>query len=142
MASRTDTLARTRQMNWSALRLSDPTLPVWVGAALLLVFLMVFPLGAIFRTSLWDEHGLSLSRYVEVFSNEQFLKAISNTLIISIWVGVISVVVGALFAWLVTRTDLPWKKAIRALVMARSEEHTSELQSPYVISYAVFCLKK
>src|ERR1051325_7515969 len=24
----------------------------------------------------------------------------------------------------------------------RSEEHTSELQSPYVISYAVFCLKE
>src|ERR1051325_10604805 len=24
--------------------------------------------------------------------------------------------------------------------MVRSEEHTSELQSPYVISYAVFCL--
>ena len=24
----------------------------------------------------------------------------------------------------------------------RSEEHTSELQSPYVIAYAVFCLKK
>mgnify|MGYP000919079884 CR=1 FL=1 len=24
----------------------------------------------------------------------------------------------------------------------RSEEHTSELQSPYAISYAVFCLKK
>src|ERR1051325_3507700 len=26
--------------------------------------------------------------------------------------------------------------------LTRSEEHTSELQSPYVISYAVFCLKK
>src|SRR5213079_3534588 len=25
---------------------------------------------------------------------------------------------------------------------SRSEEHTSELQSPVVISYAVFCLKK
>src|ERR1051325_11515517 len=25
---------------------------------------------------------------------------------------------------------------------SQSEEHTSELQSPYVISYAVFCLKK
>ena len=24
----------------------------------------------------------------------------------------------------------------------RSEEHTSELQSPLIISYAVFCLKK
>src|ERR1051325_4652032 len=28
------------------------------------------------------------------------------------------------------------------LYLLRSEEHTSELQSPYVISYAVFCLKK
>src|SRR5213079_3797549 len=26
--------------------------------------------------------------------------------------------------------------------LIRSEEHTSELQSPVVISYAVFCLKK
>src|ERR1051325_12004226 len=29
-----------------------------------------------------------------------------------------------------------------AIDWSRSEEHTSELQSPYVISYAVFCLKK
>src|ERR1051325_4586154 len=28
------------------------------------------------------------------------------------------------------------------MLLQRSEEHTSELQSPYVISYAVFCLKK
>ena len=30
----------------------------------------------------------------------------------------------------------------RAAALARSEEHTSELQSPVPISYAVFCLKK
>src|ERR1051325_11774366 len=29
-----------------------------------------------------------------------------------------------------------------ATIESRSEEHTSELQSPYVISYAVFSLKK
>jgi len=102
----------------SAIRLMDPTLPVWLGAALLLIFLMVFPLGAIFRASLWGETGLTLTRYLEVFTNQQFLKAIWNTLIISTWVGAIAVVVGALLAWLVTRTDLPWKKSIRALVMA------------------------
>src|ERR1051325_11808201 len=34
---------------------------------------------------------------------------------------------------------LPW---ISDRLRTRSEEHTSELQSPYVISYAVFCLKK
>jgi iron(III) transport system permease protein len=117
-ASQTGTLDRVTHTSWSALRLKDPTLPVWLGAALLLVFLMVFPLGAIFRASLWDGNAITLNRYLEVFSNEQFLKAIWNTLIISTWVGVISVIIGALLAWLVSRTDLPWKKPIRALVMA------------------------
>src|SRR5213079_3692355 len=32
-------------------------------------------------------------------------------------------------------------RAGRIADQARSEEHTSELQSPVVISYAVFCLK-
>ena len=118
MAIETGTLDRAGHAGWSAWRFKDPTLPVWVGAALLLVFLMLLPLGAIFRTSLWDETGITLTRYLEVFTNAQFLKAIWNTLIISTWVGAISVAVGGLLAWLVTRTDLPWKKPIRALVMA------------------------
>src|SRR3546814_4964228 len=37
------------------------------------------------------------------------------------------------------KTDGNWMRAIAA---ARSEEHTSELQSLMRISYAVFCLKK
>ncbi len=117
-ASQTETLEPAGRTGWQALQFKDPTLPVWLGAALLLVFLMLLPLGAIFRASLWDESGISLRRYLEVFTNKQFLKAIWNTLIISTWVGAISVIVGALLAWLVTRTDLPWKKSIRALVMA------------------------
>ena len=117
-ALQTSTLDRVGHTGWSALRFKDPTLPLWIGAALLLVFLMLFPLGAIFRASLWDDSGITVSRYLEVFTNQQFLKAIWNTLIISTWVGVIAVIIGALLAWLVTRTDLPWKKPIRALVMA------------------------
>ena len=116
--SQTGTLDRAGHTSRSAFRFKDPTLPVWLGAALFLVFLMLFPLGAIFRASLWDDAGLTFNKYLEVFTNEQFLKAIWNTLIISIWVGVIAVIIGALLAWLVTRTDLPWKKPIRALVMA------------------------
>jgi iron(III) transport system permease protein len=118
MSTQTGTLDRVTHTSWSALRLKDPTFPVWLGASLLLVFLMLFPLGAIFRASLWDGNGITLNRYLEVFTNEQFLKAIWNTLIISTWVGVISVIIGALLAWVVARTDLPWKKPIRALVMA------------------------
>src|SRR3546814_5193522 len=43
------------------------------------------------------------------------------------------------FSVLLRRTWLP---ALALVVMARSEEHTSELQSLMRISYAVFCLKK
>src|SRR5881398_3849145 len=35
-----------------------------------------------------------------------------------------------------------WRRQFRGARATRSEEHTSELQSPLNISYAVFCLKK
>jgi len=79
---------------------------------------MLLPLGWIFVASLKGEGGWSIDGYVQVFSETAFLKAIWNTLIISFWVGVIAVLIGSLLAWLVTRTDLPLKRTIRALVMA------------------------
>lgn len=117
-AVETDAIASARNGRWLWLRAYDPSLIVWLGAAVFLVLLMVFPLGAIFNASLRDEAGLTLSNYVEVFTNKAFLTAIWNTLIISFWVGLLAVIVGGFLAWLVSRTDLPWKKAIRALVMA------------------------
>ena len=114
----TETIVGAREGRWSGLKSWEPSLPVWLGAAAFLVCLMVFPLGAIFKASLWDEKGLNFHNYVEVFTHGPYLAAIRNTVVISFWVGLISIVIGGLFAWLVTRTDLPWKKTIRALVMA------------------------
>jgi iron(III) transport system permease protein len=96
----------------------DGSLLVWFGAAVFLVLLMALPIGAIFKASFWDEHGLTFQKYSAVFTNSTFLSAIGNTLVISFWVGILSLVIGGFLAWLVTRTDLPFKKAIRALVMA------------------------
>jgi len=112
--------AETSGRYWGGLKLKgwDSTLPVWVGASLLLVLLMAFPLGAIFSTSVRNQAGLTFGNYAEVFTKPAFLTAIRNTIIISFWVGLIAVIVGGLLGWLVTRTDLPWKKTVRALVMA------------------------
>ncbi|MGE5820435.1 MAG: ABC transporter permease [Deltaproteobacteria bacterium] len=96
----------------------DPSLTIWIAAAVFLVLLMLFPLAAIFKASLWDDGGFTVNKYIEVFTNGPFLAAIWNTLYISFWVGLIAVFVGGLLAWLVTRTDIPFKKTIRALVMA------------------------
>src|SRR5213079_2019171 len=41
-----------------------------------------------------------------------------------------------------SRRSSSWGPTWRRSAPSRSEEHTSELQSPVVISYAVFCLKK
>src|SRR3546814_3084107 len=43
---------------------------------------------------------------------------------------------------LTTLSTSPFKYLIAPRLIARSEEHTSELQSLMRISYAVFCLKK
>ena len=114
----TETIAGAREGRWPRLTNWEPSLLVWLGAAAFLVCLMVFPLGAIIKASLWDENGFNVHNYVEVFSHGPYLAAIRNTVVISFWVGLISIVIGGLLAWLVTRTDLPWKKTIRALVMA------------------------
>ena len=113
-----EAVGRLRAGSWRGFKALDPTLPVWVGAALFLVFLIVLPLGWIFVTSLKGEEGFTLTGYSQVFTESAFLKAIWNTLIISFWVGVIAVLIGSLLGWLVTRTDLPCKKMVRALVMA------------------------
>ncbi len=116
--SSAETVDRYKEWSWLSLKAVDRTLPVWVGAALFLVFLMLLPLSWIFITSLKGEQGPSLRGYSQVFTEVAFLKAIWNTLIISFWVGIVAVLIGSLLGWLVTRTDLPWKRAIRALVMA------------------------
>src|ERR1043166_8494581 len=38
--------------------------------------------------------------------------------------------------------DYPYSHSLFTLIVWRSEEHTSELQSRFGISYAVFCLKQ
>jgi len=41
-----------------------------------------------------------------------------------------------------TQATMTPEKSLRFLKEGNQRLHTSELQSPYVISYAVFCLKK
>src|ERR1051325_5409790 len=55
--------------------------------------------------------------------------------------GPMPTVVLTMQRWNVARSDVfyPIASLVSPDLGRRSEEHTSELQSPYVISYAVFC---
>ncbi|HEV2055398.1 MAG TPA: iron ABC transporter permease [Methylomirabilota bacterium] len=64
------------------------------------------------------EHGVTLAHYARVFADPQLQKALWNTVVLAFWSGLLSVAIGAPMAWLSARTDLPWSRVIRSLIMA------------------------
>ncbi len=96
----------------------ERSLPVWVGAVLVLVLLMALPLGWLAWLSVAGPEGPTLAHYRKAFTDPALGKALWNTLILAFWVGLASVAVGAPLAWLTARTDVPARGLIRSLVMA------------------------
>jgi iron(III) transport system permease protein len=96
----------------------DRSLPVWIGAALALVFLMGLPLAWLASISLGGQGTATLAYYREAIADLALRKALWNTIVLSFWVGLASIAVGAPLAWLTARTDVPGKALIRSLVLA------------------------
>ena len=96
----------------------DRAIVVWVGSALALVFLMALPLGWLAWMSVSSEGGATLAHYADALTDPALRKALWNTVVLAVWVGLASITVGAPLAWLTARTDLPGKGLIRALVLA------------------------
>jgi iron(III) transport system permease protein len=95
----------------------DRSLPVWVVTAVLLALLMLLPLGWLVVLSVSGEGG-GLASYRAAFTDPHLRKALWNTVIVAFWVGIFSLAVGAPMAWLTARSDLPGKRAVRALMLA------------------------
>jgi len=96
----------------------DRSLPVWLLAALALVFLMALPLGWLALVSVSGEQGFTGAHYLEAFTDPQLRKAFWNTLVMALWVGLGSLALGAPLAWLTARTDVPGRGLVRGLVLA------------------------
>lgn len=100
----------------------DWTLVVWVLAAILLAILIVAPVFYLVKESLFvvddptaiDVTGsYGLGNFVAAYTNPLYHGPIIWTLIISISVGLISLVIGSIMAWAVARTDVPLPGFIR-----------------------------
>lgn len=96
----------------------DRAVPVWLLAALILVVLMLLPLGWLVWVSVSSDSGPTLAHYARAFTDVQLGRALWNTLVMAVWVGLASLAVGAPMAWLTARTDLPGKPLIRSLILA------------------------
>jgi iron(III) transport system permease protein len=93
----------------------------WVFAALamLLVLLIGLPVGWLGYFSLTDRAGAwTIGNFVAVATDSDFLGPMATTLAVALASGAGATVVAAPIAWLIARSDMPWRGPIRTLIMA------------------------
>src|SRR3954453_3479823 len=97
----------------------DWTKPVLYLFAALLIVLIVMPLSWLLIYSVSGKDGrLTLQNFVTLFTDPDFLDPLLTTAIIATTSAVICCGVAAPIGWLVSRTDMPGRQLIRALVTA------------------------
>ena len=97
----------------------DWTKPVlWLFAAVMIV-LIVLPMSWLAIYSVTDKaNHLTLQNFVTLFTDPDFLDPLLTTAIIATSSAIICCLVAAPMGWLVSRTDMPGRQTIRALVTA------------------------
>jgi iron(III) transport system permease protein len=97
----------------------DWTKPVlWLFAAFMIA-LIVLPMSWLAIYSVTDKTShLTLQNFVTLFTDPDFLDPLLTTAIIATSSAIICCVVAAPMGWLVSRTDMPGRQFIRALVTA------------------------
>src|SRR5215471_2784042 len=97
----------------------DLTRPVLWLVALVLAVLILLPMSWLAVYSLTDKtRHFTLQNFVTLFSDPDFLDPLLTTAIIAVTSAAICCAVAAPIGWLVSRTDMPGRQTIRALVTA------------------------
>jgi iron(III) transport system permease protein len=82
-----------------------------------LVIFVAFPVLLILINALFGGGSFNLKDVISVFTDYDTYHALMNSFIIAGGTTLISTVIGTFFAWLVTRTDLPFKKAMKVIFL-------------------------
>lgn len=90
---------------------------VLILSILILVIIVAVPVLLILFTAFFENGKLNVAGVVKVLSDKDTYSALLNSLIIAIGTTFISTLFGVFFAWLVARTDLPFKKFIKIMFL-------------------------
>ena len=101
------------------LRRFEPASLIWVLAAAALVFLVATPLVRLLISSLQstDTGTFTFENYISAYGRLRNLEALGNSLLYALEVTVLSALMAVPIAWGVSRTDMPAKGLIRALIL-------------------------
>ncbi|MPZ72579.1 MAG: ABC transporter permease subunit, partial [Nitriliruptorales bacterium] len=86
-----------------------PQVLIIVAALLLIGYLALVPLGYLFWGTFWDGTSVTLRFFREAYQAYDLLGMISNSVWFAFGSTVLSITIGTLLAYLVVRTDVPFK---------------------------------
>ena len=89
----------------------EPLLLIGILLVNLFLFLfIVFPLFKIFQLSFEEEGQLSINVFFDLLSKRYNVQPLIHSLNLGVAVSILSTVIGFIFAYAVTRVDIPWKR--------------------------------
>ncbi len=134
--SRGKSAARMAKQNGTKSILRQPVLLVAVILTILLLLLfVVYPLVKVLIFSLTDaEGGFSLENLISIITTSRYLKVFGRTLLLGLIVAVLATLIGYIFAYTVTRTNVPMKGFLKTIATLPI------LSPPFVLSLSVIFL--
>jgi iron(III) transport system permease protein len=103
-------------MNGSGNKISTANL-VLLFSIFVLVVVVAVPVILIFITAFFEDGRFNLAGVVKILSDPDTYLALWNSVRIASGTTLLSTVIGTFFAWLIARTDLPFKKPMKALFL-------------------------
>ena len=100
--------------NKSPFNIANAILALSIG---ILVIVVAVPVLLIFINSFWVDGQFNITDVVQILKQQETYEALLNSLFIASGVTIMSTCVGTFFAWLVTRTDLPYKGFMKVMFL-------------------------
>ena len=128
--------ARIKKLNETKMILRQPLLLAAVVLTILLLLLFViYPLLKILVFSLTDAEGnFSLANLVSIFTTSRYLAVFGRTMLLGVLVAILSTFIGYLFAYAITRTNVPCKKFLKTI------DTLPILSPPFILSLSIIFL--
>ena len=128
--------ARLKKRNETKMILRQPVLLLAVLASIaLLVLFVIYPLGKVLLFSLTDEAGnVSLAPMLALFSTPRYLATFGRTMLLGVVVAVIATFIGYIFAFTITRTNVPCKGFLKTIATLPI------LSPPFILSLSIIFL--
>lgn len=91
---------------------------LYIITILLLIIFLVYPLGKIIGQAFLYNGNLSLKSIQSMWTVESNQQAMLRSLNVSVWSTLFSLVLGVALAWIVIRTNLPYKNRLKSMLLA------------------------